>query len=121
MSQTSIQVSYAPAFVPSGEATATMRGSKARSGVMTLPEPALTELARTGRLFYGGTTAVAGAIAPVADYPTTAGPLGLFTATRPASLICAVIDQITFFGASGTQAAGATLVATVALPTNANA
>lgn len=85
-------------------------------------EPAKLEWSRAGFRFAGGTQLIAGGIAPVADVPTTTATLALYNRDPKQSLI---IEQLGFYDASGTDAAGATLLACVtdivASPPTANA
>lgn len=75
-------------------------------------ETNMLELARSGRLFHGGTTAVANGIAPVADFPTTTAGLALYNA-NVGTKKCLVLDKVAFMLGSGTSTAGGTLVAAV--------
>jgi hypothetical protein len=72
----------------------------------------LADLARTGRLFHGGVNLVANGIAPVADFPTTTAGLAVYNGNIGTKK-CLLIDQVCFSLASGTAAAGASLVGAV--------
>lgn len=71
-----------------------------------------TELARTGRLFYGGCQLAANAIAPDTALPTTTIKLGLFNGEQDGGRLY-VLDHLHVFCVSGTPAASATLWACV--------
>jgi len=113
-----IQATYGY-FAPTTTNSADLRMTKHRDLCVTQTEPVMGELARSGRLFYGGTTAVAGGIGVVSDYPTTTAAICLYNGNAPG--VSAIIDTVSFFDASGTEAAGATLVAAVAQVTPAQA
>lgn len=87
---------------------ATQLGSQAVAQV----ELPLFELARSRRLFYGGTQLAANAVAPDTALPTTTIKLGLFNG-EPDDGKCLVIDKIHHFLVSGTAAAGSTLWACI--------
>lgn len=78
-------------------------------------EPANAEIARAGRRFMGGNSIIANGIAPVAAIPTTTATLALYNSDSAGGR-CLVLDRIRFWLGSGTAAAGATLLATVAGP-----
>lgn len=96
------------AFVkyPKGEAEARLSGF--RSLMVSHGEPSLLELSRAGRLFNGGTTAVANARAPVTDIPTTTANWLLYNpANNPR---CLVIIAAGVFLGSGTADTGVMLI-----------
>lgn len=79
-------------------------------------EPMNAEAARAGVRFGGGTQIIANGIAPVAAIPTTTATLYLYNGDPTRSYL---VDQLDFYLGSGTAAAGATLLATVAKLTSA--
>src|SRR4051794_19359775 len=72
----------------------------------------LTEAARSGRLFHGGTGIIANGIAPDTAIPTTTAKLALFNA-EPDGGRSLILDQVAFALGSGTPAAGAALFVAV--------
>lgn len=66
------------------------------------------ELARTGRMFVGGTQVIANGIAPDTAIPTTTAKLALYNA-EPDGGRTLFLDRVHFGLGSGTPAAGATL------------
>lgn len=63
------------------------------------------ELGRSGRSFVGGHVAVAAAIAPVSDLPTTTAPIGIFNSCALTGNKMLVIKRLSFSYGSGTIAA----------------
>jgi hypothetical protein len=77
-------------------------------------EPVGFEMARSGRSFQGGTSAVAGAVAAIIDLPTTTGPVVLFNSTPSSGTKVLVVRRLSFSYGSGTLGAtGSTLFAGV--------
>jgi hypothetical protein len=77
------------------------------------------ELARTGKYFTGGLTAVGGGVATVTNLPTTTAPVYIHNNALPMTGKCLVLDRVTCYFASGTAGvAGVTLfVGVTAAPT----
>lgn len=86
------------------------RASQYGSLAVVQTEPEFLELARGGKRFSAALNAVANAVVPVVDVPTTTAGIHLFNGEDKESLI---IDSVAFFLASGTSGAGATLFVTV--------
>lgn len=82
-------------------------------------EPPYFELTRSGRRFHGGVQVIAAGIAPVQAIPTTTATLGLFNNDTNNNGMALVVDWLNVFLGSGTAAIGATVMITVAKPTNA--
>jgi hypothetical protein len=97
------------ANVNKAQARGTLLGSLAIAQV----EPPLAEIARSGRMFHGGTQIIANGIAPVAAIPTTAATLALCN-TDAAGGRSLIVDHLAVFLGSGTPAAGMTLLGAVA-------
>lgn len=74
------------------------------------------ELSRSGRRFHGGTQILANGIAPVQAIPTTAATVGLYNNDTAGNGLTLVVDWLNVFLASGTPAAGLTVLAAVGKP-----
>jgi hypothetical protein len=101
-----------------GGAVRPFRMTGLESHAVAQVEEDLTDLARAGRLFYGGNQIIANGIAPVAAIPTTTATLALVNKDANNTL---AISKLNFWLGSGTPAAGATLFACVVKPTQATA
>lgn len=78
-------------------------------------ESVLQEQSRAGRRFFGGCQVIANGINPVSAIPTTTATLALYNG-EPDNGADLCVDRINFWLGSGTAAAGATLLITVAGP-----
>ena len=101
----------------------TARSTTLGSLAVAQAEAPNTDRARAGRRFHGGCGIIANAIAPVQAIPTTTATLALYNANDTLAL---AIDRLAIWLASGTAAAGLTLLACVspakvATPVTANA
>ena len=76
------------------------------------------ELTRSGKRFHGGTQVIANGIAPVQVLPTITATLGLYTNDSNSNGLSLMMDWLNVFLASGTPAAGLTVMIAVGKPTN---
>lgn len=74
------------------------------------------EATRSGRRMHGGLQLLSSGIAPVAAIPTTLSQLVLFNNDTNSNGLALCLDWLNMFLASGTPAAGATIMVTVARP-----
>lgn len=95
-----------------------LRLTSASSAAVAQTEPPYSEMTRNGKRFHGGTQIIANGIAPVSAIPTTTATLALYNNDNNNNGLSLVIDWLNVFLASGTPAAGLSVFATVAKPTN---
>lgn len=84
-------------------------------------EPPYLETARSGRRMHGGTQTIAAAVAPVQAIPTTTAAIALYNSDTAGNGLSLVVDWLNVFLASGTAAAGLSVLATIAKPAAAPA
>lgn len=79
-------------------------------------EPPYLEAARAGRRMHGGAQTLAAGVAPVQAIPTTTAAVALYNADTAGNGLSLVVDWLNVFLASGTPAAGLSILATIAKP-----
>lgn len=79
------------------------------------------ESTRSGRRFHGGVQVLANGVAPVQAIPTTTAAVALFNSDTNNNGLALVVDWANIFLASGTSAAGATVLVAVGKPSSGTA
>jgi hypothetical protein len=95
------------------------RASPMSSIAVALTEPPYFELTRHGQRFHGGTQLLANAVAPVQVIPTTVATLALYNTDTNGNGLALVPDWLNVYLASGTPAAGLSVMLAVGKPTTA--